>query len=351
MPVTWRQRRQNPVVPVMGDLRTGDLEARLSARERAELRAWPGGTWHEPTLATLSDRPFSGSTWIYERKLDGARVLAGRDGGDPQLWSRNHKRADTAYPELVEALREQAEQFVLDGEVVAFEGNRTSFARLQNRINLTSARAARMSGVPIYYYAFDLIALDGYDLTRLPLRSRKRLLRERFDFTDPLRFSAHRSGDGEGFFQQACSRGWEGLIAKRADRPYRAGRSREWLKFKCVRDQEFVIGGWTDPQGARAGFGALLIGYYEGDRLRYAGKVGTGYSERVLRDLRSRLDRLARDSSPFAERVGESGAHWVAPELVAEVGFTEWTEDGKLRHPRFSGLRWDKPAGAVVRER
>ena len=335
----------------MGDLRTGDIADRVSAQERAALRTWPGGTWQEPTLATPTDQRFSDSGWLYERKLDGARVLAGRDGGDPQLWSRSRKRADTAYPELVDALREQAEQFVLDGEVVAFEGRRTSFARLQNRINLTSARAARLSGVPIYYYAFDLVALDGWDLTRLPLRTRKRLLRERFDFADPLRFSAHRTGDGEGFFRQACSRGWEGLIAKRADRPYRSGRSREWLKFKCVSDQEFVVGGWTDPQGARAGFGALLIGHYEGDRLRYAGKVGTGYSERALRDLRSRLDVLVRETSPFADRVDESGAHWVDPELVAEVGFTEWTADGKLRHPRFSGLRWDKPASEVVRER
>lgn len=335
----------------MGDLRTGEVPGLLSAAERGQLRTWRGGTWQEPTLATLTERPFSDSGWIYERKLDGVRVLAGRDGGDPQLWSRNHKRVDTAYPELVEALREQAEQFVLDGEVVAFEGNRTSFARLQNRIHLTSARQARLSGVPIHYYAFDLVALDGYDLTRLPLRTRKRVLRERFAFGDPLRFGAHRSGDGEDFFQQACSRGWEGLIAKRADRPYRSGRSRDWLKFKCVSGQEFVIGGWTDPQGSRAGFGALLLGHYEGDRLRYAGKVGTGYDERTLKDLRSRLDRLARDSSPFAERIDERGAHWVDPELVAEVGFTEWTADGRLRHPRFSGLRWDKSAGEVVRER
>ena len=314
------------------------------------MRQWPGGTWQQPTLATLTSERFSDRAWVYERKLDGVRVLAGRDGGEPQLWSRNHKRVDTAYPELVDALREHADRFVLDGEVVAFEGNRTSFARLQNRIHLSSARAARMTGVRIYYYAFDLLALGGYDLTRLPLRTRKRLLRECFEFADPLRFSAHRSGDGEDFYRQACARGWEGLIAKRADRPYRGGRSRDWLKFKCVSDQEFVVGGFTDPQGARSGFGALLVGYYEGGRLRYAGKVGTGYDERTLRDLRSRMDRLAREFSPFADPVGERGAHWVAPELVAEVGFTEWTDDGKLRHPRFTGLRRDKPAREVVRE-
>lgn len=323
----------------------------VSEGERSALRPWRGGTWHEPTLATPTSQRFSDSSWLFERKLDGARIVAGQDGDDPQLWSRNGKGARSAYPEILDALAAQeTDRFVLDGEVVAFEGNQTSFARLQNRMHLTNPRTARMTGIPIYYYAFDLLALDGWDLTRLPLRTRKRLLREHFEFADPLRFSAHRTGDGEAFFRQACERGWEGLIAKRMDRPYRAGRCRDWLKFKCVADQEFVIGGFTDPKGARFGFGALLLGYYEAERLRYAGKVGTGYDERTLRDLRARLDRLAADESPFAETVREPGAHWVSPELVAEIGFTEWTGDGKLRHPRFSGLRRDKPAREVVRE-
>ncbi|WP_433869533.1 non-homologous end-joining DNA ligase [Saccharopolyspora sp. CA-218241] len=313
------------------------------------LRAWGGGTWHTPELAVLTDRPFSDERWLFERKLDGVRLIAGRDGGAPRLWSRNGKRADAAYPEVADALGEGPERFVVDGEVVAFEGGRTSFERLQRRIHLTRPEEARRTGVAVYYYVFDLLAFGGVDLTRLPLRDRKRLLRECFGFTDPLRFSAHRGGDGEDFFRQACERGWEGLIAKRADQPYRSGRSRDWLKFKCVAGQEFVVGGYTDPQGARQGFGALLVGYYEGSRLRYAGKVGTGYDERTLRDLKERLDRLGRDRSPFADEVGER-AHWVAPELVAEIGFTEWTAEGKLRHPRFSGLRTDKSAGQVVRE-
>ncbi|MGW3467940.1 non-homologous end-joining DNA ligase [Saccharopolyspora sp. NPDC000995] len=323
----------------------------LDDAERGELRSWSGGTWHEPALATLTHHRFSAPDWIFERKLDGARVIAGCDGGRPLLWSRNHKRVDAAYPEIIDALAEQgADRFVLDGEMVAFEGDQTSCARLQKRINLTDPRAARRTGVAVYYYVFDLIAFGGVDLTDLSLRTRKRMLRECFDFTDPLRFSAHRAGNGEEFYREACRRGWEGLIAKCADRPYRGGRSRDWLKFKCVADQEFVIGGYTDPKGSRFGFGALLVGYYADSRLRYAGKVGTGYDERTLRDLRGKLDELARDSSPFADPVVERDVHWVTPELVAQVGFTEWTGDGKLRHPRFSGLRNDKRPLDVVRE-
>ncbi|MGH3491218.1 MAG: non-homologous end-joining DNA ligase, partial [Actinopolymorphaceae bacterium] len=149
----------------------------------------------------------------------------------------------------------------------------------------------------------------------------------------------------------ACHRGWEGLIAKRADASYQVGRrSRDWLKFKCVRDQEFVIGGFTDPEGSRQGFGALLVGHYERRQLRYAGKVGTGYNALMLRDLRAKMDAIAQASSPFADPVRERSAHWVRPELVAQIGFTEWTTDGKLRHPRFVGLRTDKDASEVVRE-
>ncbi|MDA3628913.1 non-homologous end-joining DNA ligase [Saccharopolyspora sp. WRP15-2] len=319
--------------------------------EQGRLRPWGGGTWHEPALATLTHHRFSDSGWIFERKLDGVRVIAGCDGGRPQLWSRNRKRVDAAYPELVDALAEQAaDRFVIDGEVVAFEGDRTSFARLQKRIHLTDPKAARRTGVAIYYYAFDLIAFGGVDLTGLSLRTRKRLLRECFEFTDPLRFSAHRVGTGEEFFREACERGWEGLIAKRSDRPYRGGRSRDWLKLKCVADQEFVIGGFTEPKGSRFGFGALLVGYYRGGRLRYAGKVGTGYDERTLRSLRTELDARSRDTSPFADEVAEPAVHWVSPDLVAQIGFTEWTDDGKLRHPRFSGLRNDKRPEDVVRE-
>jgi bifunctional non-homologous end joining protein LigD len=308
--------------------------------------------FREPMLASLTERRFSSGDWLYERKFDGMRAIAARDGGRPELWSRNGNRLDERFPELVDALEELGgPRFTADGEIVAFDGRVMSFARLQARIHLTGAARIAATGVAVYYYLFDLLSYDGQDMTGLPLRDRKRILRRAFDFRDPLRYSVHRNSDGEAFYEQACERGWEGLIAKRATSRYRPGRSKEWLKFKCVRDQEFVVGGYTDPQGSRAGFGALLVGYYDrGRTLRYAGKVGTGYDERTLRDLRKRMDGLAQDRSPFADPVREKGAHWVRPKLVAQVGFSEWTPDGMLRHPRYRGERIDKPARDVVRE-
>ncbi len=202
----------------------------------------------------------------------------------------------------------------------------------------------------VYYYLFDLLHLEGYDTRGLPLRARKSLLRAAFGFGDPLRYTPHRNAEGEAYYAQACRRGWEGVIAKRGDSRYTSGRSRDWLKFKCVSSQEFVIGGFTEPRGSRAGLGALLVGYQEDGNLRYAGKVGTGYDEATLRTLRDRLDALERDRSPFAENVREKGVHWVDPRLVCEVGFTEWTQDDKLRHPRYLGLRDDKDPNEIVRE-
>jgi DNA ligase D-like protein (predicted ligase) len=303
-------------------------------------------------LATLTERRFSNADWLFERKLDGMRALAARDAGRPQLWSRNERRLDERFPELIEALDELGgPRFVADGEIVAFDGNMMSFARLQERIHLTGAARIAATGVDVYYYVFDLLSYDGNDMTRLPLRDRKRILRDAFDFSDPLRFTSHRNTEGEAFFQDACNRGWEGLIAKRAKSQYRPGRSKDWLKFKCVRDQEFVVGGFTDPQGSRSGFGALLVGYHEGrGRLRYAGKVGTGYNERTLRTLRERMNALAQDQSPFDDPVNERSAHWIQPDLVVQVGFSEWTTDGMLRHPRYQGERPDKPADDVTRE-
>jgi DNA ligase D-like protein (predicted ligase) len=312
-----------------------------------------GPGWREPTLATLTDRRFSDEDWIYERKLDGVRAICARDSGAPTLYSRNHKVMDHAYPELVEALAAQGgPRFVADGEIVAFDksGN-TSFAALQPRIHVSDPDRARATGVRVYYYLFDLLYFDDQDTTALPLRQRKALLRDAFDFEDPLRLSTHRNAEGEKFFEEACRRGWEGVIAKRADSPYRHGRSPDWLKFKCARGQELVIGGFTDPQGARHGFGALLLGYHENGELRYAGKVGTGFDEKLLASLHARLKEREVRRSPFGGPVKEPGAHWVRPDLVAQVGFSEWTRDGRLRHPRFAGLREDKKAAEVVRER
>ncbi|WP_236790013.1 non-homologous end-joining DNA ligase [Amycolatopsis sp. GM8] len=307
--------------------------------------------WREPELATLTQRRFSSENWVFERKLDGIRAICSRAGGTPTLWSRNHHVINDSYPEIVEALAAHGgSHFVADGEIVAFDGTRTSFAKLQHRLHLTDPIRIEATGVHVYYYLFDLLVFGHADATPLPLRQRKQLLRNAFDWTDPLRYSNHRNTDGERYFAYACAHGWEGLIAKRADAPYRAGRSADWLKFKCVKDQEFVVGGYTAPGGSRSGFGALLVGYYDQGRLRYAGKVGTGYTEATLRELSGTLGELRRDRSPFDDDVPERGPRWVRPELVVQVRFSEWTADGRLRHPRFTGVRDDKPADEVVRE-
>ena len=306
--------------------------------------------WIEPMLATLTDARFSDPQWIFERKLDGVRLLVFRDGDRIRLMTRNRNVVNDTYPELIEALAEQpARDFVADGEVVTFEGDRTSFSRLQNRMQIADPDKARASNVVVYLYLFDILHLDGHDLTGLPLRRRKSLLRQALRFDDPLRFTAHRNEDGEALFEQACAKGWEGLIAKDANAPYSHGRSRDWLKFKCAKGQELVIGGFTEPAGERLGFGALLLGYFEDGRLRYAGKVGTGFDDAFLESFRETLEARRRETPPFDEVIDEA-ALWVRPDLVAEIGFTEWTGSGRLRHPRFLGLRQDKAAEDVIRE-
>jgi DNA ligase D-like protein (predicted ligase) len=240
---------------------------------------------------------------------------------------------------------------VVDGEVVAFEGSRTSFARLQPRIHVSSAAKARRSGVAVYFYAFDVLRADGRDVRREPLLDRKRILRGLLAWDDPIRYTPHRVHGDEEWFGQICTKGWEGLIAKRADAPYSTGRTKDWLKFKCEAGQELVVVGWTDPVGSRVALGALLLGYHRGDDLVYAGKVGTGFSEKVLRDLHERLSAIERDDSPCTVgALPRKDVHWAEPELVAQVAFTEWTTAGQLRHPRFLGLRTDKAAKDVVRE-
>jgi bifunctional non-homologous end joining protein LigD len=204
----------------------------------------------------------------------------------------------------------------------------------------------------VYFYIFDVLHVGGLDVTAAELRHRKAILRRLVSSRDPLRYMTHRTREGEAFWRRSCEAGWEGVIAKRADSPYEHRRSRNWLKFKCVNVQEFVVGGYTDPRGSRTGFGALLVGYYQDGRLVYAGKVGTGFDAFLLGSLSRQLGRLERQSSPFDQGVvPRKGVHWVHPELVAQIGFSEWTHDGHLRHPRFLGLREDKAASEVVRER
>jgi bifunctional non-homologous end joining protein LigD len=306
----------------------------------------------EPMKATLTERAFNDPDWVFERKLDGIRAAVRREAGEVTLTSRSGKSLTAAYPELVEALEaEPATEFAADGEIVAFDGSRTSFERLQGRMGIHDPRLARMTGIPVFLYLFDLLEFDGHDLTTLSLRQRKASLRRAFSFHGPVRYTPHRNERGEDFFAEACEKGWEGLIAKRADSPYVHSRSRDWLKLKCSFEQELVIGGFTPPQGSRQRFGALLVGYYEDGELRYAGKVGTGFSERTLADLGDRLVALERPDPPLSGPDLPRQARWVEPCLVAQIAFGEWTRDGKLRHPRYLGLREDKAAAEVVRER
>ena len=296
--------------------------------------------------AVLTDERFSDPEWIYERKLDGIRCIAIRDGGPVRLLSRNDLSLNDRFSTIAATLEQQrCKRFAIDGEVVAFSGSQTSFAKLAD---------ARSGRAKVFFYVFDITWLDGEDVRPLPLRERKRLLRDGIDFADPLRFSTHRNGDGVEYFEEACRKGWEGLIAKRADSPYVTTRSRDWLKFKCEHGQELVIGGFTAPRRSREEFGALLLGYYRDGELIYAGKVGTGFDRATLRELGAEMRRRARPTRPFAgeDKIpGVRGATWIEPELVAQIGFTEWTADGRLRHPRFLGMRDDKPAREVVRER
>jgi DNA ligase D-like protein (predicted ligase) len=307
----------------------------------------------QPALATLSHERFWEDGWVYERKLDGQRCLAVRTAGGTRMYSRSGRDVTVAFPEIAEALEEQAStDFVIDGEVVAFEGARTSFARLQPRIHVSSPEKARRSGVPVYLYVFDVLRTDGEDVRGEPLLERKRRLRGLLTFDGPIRYTPHRLRAGEEYFAEACRKGWEGLIAKRSDAPYATGRTDRWLKFKCEAGQELVVVGWTDPEGSRVALGALLLAYYSGEDLVYAGKVGTGFSQAVLRDLHARLSSIERDSSPCTRgsSIPRKSVHWAEPQLVAEVAFTEWTRDGQLRHPRYLGLRTDKKAADVVRE-
>ncbi|MCW7987404.1 ATP-dependent DNA ligase [Streptomyces platensis subsp. clarensis] len=333
--------------------REGELLGTLPAAERALLDDAPAGGRYaaSPMLAVLSDRREFDDGWIFERKLDGVRALGVREPEGARMLSRTGREVNSSYPEIVDALKGQrCLDFTVDGEIVAFAHGRTDFARLQQRMQLTDPEQARASGVAVTYYAFDLLRLNGRDLTRLPLRTRKSLLRRALDFRTPLRFTPHRNRGGARELEEACARGWEGLIAKRAAGRYLPRRSSDWLKLKCAQGQELVIGGFTEPAGSRIGFGALLVGYYADDAFRYAGKVGTGFDQRTLRRLRALLDARECERSPFDGPVRERGVHWARPEIVAQVGFTEWTRDGMLRHPRFLGLRDDKRPADVVRE-
>lgn len=330
---------------------TNDNFTELKAAYPNTLQAEQFPTCVSPMLATLTEEYFDDPDWIYERKLDGERALVFINNGTVTLCSRNGNRINASYPEVVAALEVmRLPNLVADGEIVAFAGNLTSFAKLQPRMHVSDPRAAKATGTAVYYYLFDLVHCRGYDTSSLPLTKRKQLLKATVPWNHRIRYTTHRRQYGCAFYREACEKGWEGVIAKDSTHAYVAGRSTAWQKFKCVAGQELVIGGYTDPEGERSGFGALLVGYYEDGELRYAGKVGTGYDEELLRTLHDKLSTLEQRESPFADAVDEHNVHFVAPTLVAEIGFTEWTKHHKLRHPRFQGLRRDKDPKTVTRE-
>jgi bifunctional non-homologous end joining protein LigD len=304
-------------------------------------------------LATLTDRRDFGDDWLLERKFDGERCVAHKLGSDVRLESRTGKDLTTTYPEVRAAVAAQdPRELLLDGEVVAYDGDQTSFTRLQQRLGVTNPSAEQLAEYPVVYCVFDLLEVDGEDLTQHPLVERRGRLTKAIRSSSALQHTEAWRDHSERRFAAACRSGWEGLIAKRADAPYVAGRSKNWLKLKCVWEQEFVIGGYTDPRGSRTDFGALLVGYYEQGTLRYAGKVGTGYTTTTLRDLGIRLRKLETAEPTFADaRPIPPGTHWTRPRLVAQIGFAEWTSDARLRQPRFLGLRDDKSPTEVVRER
>ena len=306
-----------------------------------------------PQLATLVTEPPAGDEWLHEMKFDGYRILARLERGRVRLLSRNAKDWTARLPPVADAVAQlPATTALLDGEAVILQPDgTTSFQSLQNL--LSGAR----DGGALAYMAFDLLHLDGRDLTHLPLEARKTALRALLDRrkagangADVIRYSDHVVGGGAEFFGEACRLHLEGTLSKRRDAPYRPGRGRDWLKVKCGLRQEVVIGGFTPPAGARTGLGALLVGVHDGSRLVFAGKVGTGFSTGDLRALTARLTKLEQRQSPFDPPPRVAAARWVKPALVAEVAFTEWTSEGKMRHPSFQGLREDKAPSDVIRE-
>ena len=319
----------------------------VSSRTKLELpRAHlPGRV--EPQLATLVDAPPNGAEWLHELKLDGYRIWARIEGGTVHLLTRAGNDWAPRFPALAEMLaRTPNESALIDGEVVALDAQgRSHFQLLQN--------ALKSSRPNLHFYAFDLLHLDGIDLRGAPLAARKEALRKLLgrQRAKAVHYNDH-VGDGAGLYAEVCKSGGEGIVSKLANAPYQAGRTRAWLKVKCIQRQEFVVVGYTEPVGSRVGFGALLLGVYDdAGGLRYAGKVGTGFSGAVLASLRKQLAKLERERSSVVDSSrAERRAHWVEPRLVAEVAFTEWTSDGKIRHPAFVALRRDKPATAIRRE-
>jgi bifunctional non-homologous end joining protein LigD len=295
-------------------------------------------------LATLVSEPFDDPDWLFEIKWDGYRALCTIEEKKFSLVSRNGLDMLQRFPDL-QALRGAfaSVPIVVDGEIVSLDAKgRSEFQRLQE---------SQKKPAGLTYAAFDLLYADGTDLRSTPLEERKALLERLITDDDLVLYSKHIVGRGKELFESACKKDLEGIIGKKRDSTYQERRSRDWVKIKTGHEQEFVVGGWTEPKGSRKGFGALLLGVYQAKSLRFVGSVGTGFSAKLLQQLYSRLQALERKTSPFVnDVVANSPVHWTSPELVVEVRFSEWTRDGYLRQPAYTGLRLDKPAGDVVAE-
>jgi bifunctional non-homologous end joining protein LigD len=310
-------------------------------------------------LCSLVAEPFDSPEWIFEPKYDGLRVICRFDGSQLQLISRNDKPQNLQFPDVVSALKRAiGKPVILDGEIVCLDSKgQSSFRLLQQRFHLTDEIeiARRVEQFPAYLYAFDILYFEDQDLRDRPLVERKRRLRSAVRWSSQIRLTPVTRGKGVEMFKKTCRAGGEGIVAKRLSSRYLAERSGDWLKIKCSGRQEFVIGGWTDPQRSRVGLGALLVGYYsdDGKQLIYAGKVGTGFTRQTLLDLREKLDKIKSSGNAFDAGNPPTGehVHWVKPKLVAEIAYAEWTQNGLLRQPRFEGLRPDKKPTSVRRER
>lgn len=305
-----------------------------------------------PMLAQLTTDYFADSDWLYEPKLDGERCLLFKKGKQINLKSRNNISNNISYPTIIETVQSLSlPNCILDGEMVTLERKISNFSKLQALFGVTSAEKVKALNLKVYYYVFDILYYDGYDLTHLPLITRKKLLKTLIPFKSPFRYLAHTRTNGLVYYKNACKKGWEGVMVKNKYSTYVSKRSSNWLKFKCSNEQEFVIGGFTEPGGSRIHFGALLLGYYARKKLMYAGKVGTGFDVNLLTTLGTKLHAIESAKNPFANyNDSMRDVHWVKPILVCEIKFTEWTRDNKLRHPSFLGLRRDKAAKDVKKE-
>ncbi len=346
-PSTAHQRQKNSPSVAKPALAEPDLASLKGAKKAPMPHAI------HPMLATLVDEPFNGADWLYEVKWDGYRAIARLDRGRLQLFSRKRNEMTAEFPEIAElSKRLKAETAILDGEICALDPEgRPSFSLMQQRSGFSNGKRSNRK-IKIVFYAFDLLYLDGYSLLQVDLEQRKALLSDRLATSEAVRYSEH-FDDGLALYEAAKTRGLEGIVAKRRQSCYLQKRSREWLKIKITKQQECVIGGYTDPRGARERFGSIVLGLYDDrGRLIHVGNAGTGFNQQNSEDLWRRLKKLEAGKNPFSNKVEASRtAHFLKPELVAEIKFNEWTHEGKLRAPVFEGLRRDKSPRECVFEK